>query len=271
MAMRTEKVTEWDRLEDFELDHFTFEGETGPVYRAGEGPGVVVISEIPGITPYVADFARRVIEAGFTVAMPDIIGKAGKPSSQAYQARSGIEACISRMFNVWAANKSSPIITWLRALARDLHAQCGGAGVGAIGMCLTGNFALAMAVDDELMAPVLSQPSLPFNPLERNGLHITPSDLARVKQRVADDGLEVLGLRFAGDPMCPGGRFDRLQEELGDGFIRVEIPNASRNPRGGPIPPHSVVTTDCIDRPGEPTHEALERVLQLFRDKLVVA
>ncbi len=268
MRMRTEKVTEHDALDDFTLDHFTHDGETGPVYRGGEGPGVVVISEVPGITPYVADFARRVIDAGFTVAMPDIMGRAGKPESPPYMGQVIAKVCVSREFAVFAARGTSPIVHWLRALARDLHERCGGPGVGAIGMCLTGNFALAMSVDPQMMAPVLSQPALPFQPTQRRSLHISDEDLAVVKGRVRNEGLEVLGLRFTRDPLCPGARFDRLQEELGDGFIRVEIDSADRNTRGRPIPAHSVVTTDCIDEDGEPTQAALERVLDLFRRKL---
>ncbi len=271
MRMRTQPVTQHDDLSDFALDHFTDEGETGPVHRAGEGPGVVVISEVPGITPYVADFARRVVDAGFTVAMPDIMGRAGKPQNPLYMGQVIAKACVSREFAVFAGRGTSPIVTWLRALARDLHEQCGGPGVGAIGMCLTGNFALAMAVDPQMMAPVLSQPSLPVGPVGRRQLHISDEDLATVRRRVREEGLEVMGLRFKRDPLCPGRRFDRLEEELGDGFIRVELDPADANPRGRPLPPHSVVTTDCTDVEGEPTHQALEQVLDLFRRRLAPA
>lgn len=268
MRMRTDRVAEPDDLHDFARDHFTARGATRTVYRAGEGPGVVVISEVPGITPYVADFARRVVDAGFTVAMPDIMGTAGRPQSPAYMGAVIARACVSREFAVFAARRTSPIVVWLRALARDLHARCGGPGVGAIGMCLTGNFALAMAVDPEMMAPVLSQPSLPVLPHQRRALHVADADLATVRQRVRDEGLEVLGLRFRRDRLCPGARFDRLEDELGDGFVRVDLDPADANPRGRPMPPHSVVTTGCIDREGEPTHAALQQVLALFRRKL---
>ncbi len=271
MRMRTEPATEHDPLDDFALDRFTHDGETRAVHRAGTGPGVVVISEVPGITPYVADFARRVVDAGFTVAMPDIMGTAGRPQTLPYMGAVIARACVSREFAVFAGGGSSPIVTWLRALARDLHARCGGPGVGAIGMCLTGNFALAMAVDDELLAPVLSQPSLPVLPHQRRELHISDEDLAVVRRRCEQDGLEVLGLRFRRDPLCPGARFDRLSQELGDAFVRVELDPASANPRGRPNPPHSVVTTDCIDADGEPTQAALEQVLDLFRRRLATA
>ena len=70
--------------------------------------------------------------------------------------------CIRREFSVWATNRSSPIVDWLRALSREMHTQCGGNGVGAVGMCFTGNFALAMMTEPAVVAPVLSQPSLPL-------------------------------------------------------------------------------------------------------------
>src|SRR5579862_5961846 len=188
-----------DALEGFTKTEFTFEGVTRPVFRGGAGPGIIVVHEVPGITPLVADFGRRVIDAGFTVAMPSLAGEPGRAMSGSYVMKSFTGVCISREFSSWALNRTSPVITWLRALARDLHAQAGGPGVGAVGMCFSGGFALAMAVDDEMLAPVLSQPSMPF-PLGKArsyALGLSDADLARVKERVANDDLCVLGLRFS--------------------------------------------------------------------------
>ena len=157
----------------------------------------------------------------------------------------------------------------LAALAREAHARCGGPGVGAIGMCVTGGFALAMAVDDTIIAPVLSQPSLPLRPVgSARNIDISDDDLARVKTRCAA-GLQVLGMRFNGDHLVPAERFDFLREQLGDAFISIELPNSAANPKGA-IPPHSVVTEHLIDEPGEPTREALDRVLGFFTEKLGV-
>src|SRR3954447_16015556 len=163
-------------LDTFTKTKFTDKGDTKTVYRKGTGPGVVVMSEMPGITPNVAAFAQRVVDAGFTVAMPDMFGEAGREVSVPYVLNSITRACVSSEFSAWALNRTSPIIDWLRALARDLHSRCGGPGVGAIGMCFTGNFALAMAVDDELLAPVLSQPSLPFAAGKRRKRALALSD-----------------------------------------------------------------------------------------------
>src|SRR6202142_1970083 len=142
-------------LDGFIETTFTDDSVTRPVYRGGSGPGVVVVHEIPGITPLVADFGRRLIAAGFTVAMPSLVGEPGRTVSGGYVAKSFGQVCVSREFATLALGQTSPVIAWLRALARDLHAQAGGPGVGAVGMCFSGGFALAMAVDDELPAPGL--------------------------------------------------------------------------------------------------------------------
>lgn len=261
-----------DPLDDFERDTFTWSGSTRPVFRRGTGPGVVVISEVPGITPQVADFARHVVAAGFTVAMPDLFGEAGRPISLPYMGATIARVCVSREFTLFARGRASPVTEWLRALGRDLHERAGGPGIGAIGMCLTGGFALAMAVDPVLLAPVLSQPSLPFSltPLHARDLGVSDEDLAVVRQRCEDEDLCVLGLRFRGDALSPGARFRRLERELGDHFVGIQLDGGAADP-ANPLPPHSVVTTDLVDEPGEPTHEARERVIELFRERLLVA
>ncbi len=256
-------------LEDFSTFSFSHEGATRTVYKKGAGPGVVVMHEIPGITPPVANFSRRVAAEGFTVYMPHMFGTPDKPLSIPYAAGQIARACVSREFAVLAKNESSPITDWLRALCRKAHEECGGPGVGALGMCLTGNFALALMVDESVMAPVLSQPSLPFgvSAAHRAALHLSDEDLAVVKRRAAS-GCGVLGLRFTADPMCPGERFATLRDELGDGFEGIEINSGRGNPWGLTRAAHSVVTTDLVDEEGHPTRQALDRVLALFRERL---
>lgn len=256
-------------LDGFTEDSFTHDGATRPVYRRGRGPGVVVIHEIPGITPPVADFARRVADAGFSVYVPSLFGTPGKPFSTPYMLSQIAQACISREFAVLAKHQSSPITDWLRALCRKAHAECGGPGVGAIGMCLTGNFALALMVDEAVMAPVLSQPSLPFGltAAHRAALHISDEQLATVKRR-AQAGCPVLGLRFTHDFMSPSERFATLRRELGDRFEGIEIDSGPGNPYGIPRFAHSVVTLDLVDEEGHPTRAALERVIAFFGERL---
>jgi dienelactone hydrolase len=256
-------------LEGFEETSFAHAGTTRPVLRRGEGPGVLVMHEVPGVTPEVARFARRVADAGFHVAMPVLFGTPGRPLSAGYVASQLARACISREFAVLAASRSSPICDWLRPLARRLHEERGGPGVGAVGMCLTGNFALALLVEPALLAPVLSQPSLPLpvSPARRAGLHVSPAELARARER-AREGVGVLGLRFTGDPLCPAERFAALRRELGPAFEGIEIDSGPGNPHRIARTAHSVVTKDLVDEAGHPTREALERVIAFLRERL---
>jgi len=234
----------------------TFEaaGLNREVYRKGSGPVVIVVHEIPGITPAVLRFAEDVVAAGFTVAMPNLVGTPGRDVSGGYLASSMLKVCISREFTNLATNRTSPVISWLRALARKLHGETGGKGVGAVGMCFSGGFALGMMVDDIMIAPVLSQPSLPFA-IGKNraaDLNLSPDDAAVVAQRAAD-GCQVLGLRFTGDKLV-GDRFSSLRELIGDAFIAVELP--SKDPKD-----HSVLTEQRDE-------ESVQRVLSFFSEKL---
>lgn len=241
-------------LEGWTKGSFTSANITRDTYRRGSGPVVVVVHEIPGITPAVERFANDVVNAGFTVVMPDLVGTPGREVSGKYLASSMWKVCISKEFSNMALNRTSPIISWLRALAKSLHAEVGGVGVGAVGMCFSGGFALGMMVDPIMVAPVLSQPSLPFAVGKKRGadLNLSPDDAAVIAQR-ASEGCQVLGLRFDKDKAV-GDRFSSLRNLLGDAFVAVELP--SQSPRD-----HSVLT----EQRDEPS---VQRVLQFFTEKL---
>lgn len=242
-------------LEGWEKSSFTAAGLTRDVYRRGTGPGVVVVHEIPNITPKVTQFANDVVDAGFTVVMPSLVGSPGAAPSNGSMAKSMLKVCVSKEFTHWALNQTSPVIGWLRALARNLHQDVGGAGVGAVGMCFSGGFALGMMVDDIMLAPVLSQPSLPFavgKKARGADLNLSPDDALVIARRAAE-GCQVLGLRYTGDKLV-GDRFSSLRRLLGDAFIAVELPSTSKND-------HSVLT--------EQRHEeSVQQVLQFLREKL---
>ncbi|HWA65921.1 MAG TPA: dienelactone hydrolase family protein [Mycobacteriales bacterium] len=260
-----------DALSDFTREPFTADGKTKDIYRKGDGPAVIVISEIPGITPKVADFARMVVDRGCTAVMPHLFGEPGKDISMGYTLNTLAKLCISSEFTKMATKQSGKVTTWLRALARSEHERCGGPGVGVVGMCFTGGFALGMMVDAPVVAPVLSQPSVPFpfGSRRKADLGISDAELAVVKQKVAQGGC-VMGLRFTGDPMAPADRFATLRRELGDGFIGVELDSSESNPHGHPKGAHSVLTEHLVDQPGTPTREALDQVLDFFTDRLGV-
>jgi dienelactone hydrolase len=259
-------------LDAYARETFEHQGKARDVYRRGSGPAVIVIAEMPGITPRVVEFADRVVALGCTAVLPSLFGRPGEaPGATAY-ARSLGPACVSREFRAWAAGRTSPVTDWCRALARREHERCGGPGVGAVGMCFTGGFALAMLTEESVTAPVLSQPSLPFGLTRRHrrDLHLSPSDLQQVKARAAaDEELQVLGLRFTRDRLVPAERFDRLREELGDSFVAVEIDSSKGNPHGFGRSAHSVLTEELVDEPGHPTRGALDQVLDLFRRRLL--
>jgi dienelactone hydrolase len=241
---------------------------TRPVYRKGTGPGVVVIHEIPGITEDVIGFGDEVVEAGFTVVMPHLFGHPEARSNAGTMTGAFIQVCTASEFTKLATGVTTPMATWLRSLARSLHEELGGPGVGALGMCFTGGFALAMAVDDTMLAPVLSQPSLPFagGKARKRALGLSDADLATVAAR---EDLCVLAMRFTGDPAVPAERFQHLREVFGDRLIAVEIENRKgQNPHNLPRAAHSVVTEHLVDEPGHPTKAALDQVLAFFADRL---
>jgi dienelactone hydrolase len=234
---------------------FSAAGFTRDTFRRGEGPGVIVIHEIPGITPKVLGFAEEVVAAGFTVVMPSLVGDPGRGISAGYALQSFARVCVAKEFTTLALRQTSPIISWLRALATELHGSCGGPGVGAIGMCFSGGFALGMMVDERMVAPVLSQPSLPFAVGKQRAadLNLSPDDLLAVAQRAAD-GCAVLGLRFDRD-MAVGTRFRTLHDLLGDRFIHVDLPSSKKFD-------HSVLTEQRDDT-------SVARVIEFLGAKLL--
>lgn len=247
--------TETAPLRGWEKSPFAAAGIERDVWSRGAGPVVVVVHEIPGITPAVERFANEVVEAGFRVAMPDLVGTPGKAVSPGYIARSMLKVCVAREFTHLALRTTSPIISWLRALARAEHARHGGPGVGAVGMCFSGGFALGMMVDDLMVAPVLSQPSLPFavGKERARDLNLSPEDALVVAER-AREGCQVLGLRYTEDKLV-GERFASLRELLGDAFIAVEIPSQTKRD-------HSVLT--------EQRHEdSVRRVISFLSERLL--
>lgn len=257
-----------DPLDDFEQRDVTLLGKTHRVHVAGTGPAVIVMAEMPGISPYVARFARWVRDAGLTVYMPSLFGVDGVLPGNGKAMVTLARACISKEFRAFASNASSPVTQWLRALAAQAHRECGGKGVGAIGMCFTGNFALSMMLEKAVIAPVLSQPSLPMhNPA---GLAIAPEELAAVKARMEAEDLTVLAYRFAGDSFCRAERFAAYEKALGDRFIGKVLPDTAANPDAPLKTPHSVVTLHLIDEAGQPTVQARDEILAFFRARLIV-
>ncbi|MFZ2503196.1 MAG: dienelactone hydrolase family protein [Nocardioides sp.] len=238
-------------LLSWERSDFTAVGITHPVHRKGSGPGVIVIHEVPGLTPQVIAFGEELVAAGYTTVLPELFGRNEEPLTGRSAMRTLAKVCVSREFHVLAAGKTTPVAGWLRALARSLHADLGGPGVGALGMCFTGGFALAMMLEDAVVAPVLAQPSTPFAIGRHRSadLGLSPADLEAVRVRCSR-GQEVLGLRYLSDPAV-GTRFTTLTEELGSAFLKVELAGKG----------HSTLTN-------ERQQEAVDAVLAFFSRRL---
>jgi dienelactone hydrolase len=273
MTMRN--MNEDDPLDDFTHRDVTLDGVTKRVHIAGSGPAVIVMTEMPGISPHVGRFSRWVRDSGFTVYMPSLFGRDGAVLSAEEGAAVFQRACVSAEFRALAANESSPVTQWLRALARLAHEECGGPGVGAIGMCFTGNFALSMMLEPSVLAPVLSQPSLPLN--DPAGIEIAPDEVESIRQRLEREDLTVLGYRFEGDRFCMAQRFAAYRQALGDRFIGRVLPDSAANTDVAPFferhvaCPHSVVTAHLIDEAGQPTIAARDEILSFFAHRLIRA
>jgi len=249
-------------LADYVKFNFTEGPWTRSVYRRGSGPAVIVIHETPGLHPLVIRFADRIVAAGMTVFLPVLFGEPGRPVTTGYALRIMLSnICIHREFNVWFTGKSSPIVEWLRALARKAHAECGGRGVGAIGMCFTGGFALAMMTEASVVAPVLAQPSLPA---AAAGIDASPEEVACARRRFKNENLSMIGLRFKHDRLVPDARFDTYRREFGDKFEAIELEAADAAPADLPLPPHSVLTIHM--REDGPTKAAERRVIAFFKE-----
>jgi dienelactone hydrolase len=272
--MTTRSLTEDDALDDFSRREIAFGAVGKSVYVAGQGPAVIVMTEMPGISPHVARFSRWVRDAGFTVYMPSLFGRDGAVPAAEEGAEIMKRACVSAEFRALASNQTSPVTKWLRSLARLAHAECGGPGVGAIGMCFTGNFALTLMLEASVLAPVMSQPALPLN--DPAGLEISPEDLDAVKQRLDRDDLTVMAYRFEGDRFCRTERFAAYAKALGDRFVPRVLPDSAAN-RDSLSPffkhvvasPHSVVTAHLIDEAGQPTIAARDEILAFFASRLL--
>jgi dienelactone hydrolase len=250
---------------------FTGAGITHDVYRKGEGPGVVLIPEIPGIHPGVLALGNYLVDNDFSVASPSLFGEPGRPITVGYVLPVMARACVAREFMAFATNAQRPVAQFLRALARDLNDKTPGRGVGVIGECFTGGFALAAAVDDSVLAPVMSQPSLPLpiTPGHRRDPGLSEQELRAVVDRTKNEGLCAMGLRFSRDPVVRAERFATLRQRLGDAFEVIEIDSSPGNEHGFGRMAHSVLTDQVREKDGHPAYEARKRVVEFLKERLV--
>ncbi len=229
---------------------------THDVYEKGDGPVVVIIQELPGIGQETLRLANAFLKKGFKVVMPHLFGPLGKTSMAGNLVR---VLCMHKEFRVLSTNQSSPVVNWLKALCRRVKEQNKVNGVGVIGMCLTGNFAIALMADEAVLAGVASQPSLPIH--KGSGLHLSQEEIDTIKGRLDEHG-PMKAFRFEKDGLCPAARFEALDKTFnGDGKKRIELETL-------PGKGHAVLTIHFNDERGHPTKQALEKVLGYFSEKL---
>ena len=274
-------------MEDFTTFQFADDSSKRLVYKKGNGNAVILMHELPGMIPECVDLARRLAE-NFTVYLPLLFGEPNKPLSVPKMLQYTAQICISQEFYCLAKHKSSPITNWLKALCRQAKHECGGSGVGVIGMCLTGGFVLSLMADDTVIAPVASQPSLPFGitPAQKAALGVDVAELKIAKNR-ANNGVPVLALRFSEDKTCPPARFETLRKEFGEttetiedsaelcwkrgnALETIEINSQSGNPYQIPQNYHAVLTLGYSSESGHPANRVYQRVVEFLQSQFTI-
>jgi dienelactone hydrolase len=229
---------------------------THDVYRLGSGAPVVIIQELPGIGPQTLRLADEFVSEGFEVVLPHLFGPLEKVSMGGNLVR---VFCMRKEFSLFEANRTSPLVDWLKALCQDARRQSEVSGVGVIGMCLTGNFAISLMGDDSVLAAVSSQPSMPL--LKSAALHMSDNEIATIRDRI-DATAPIHTYRFSKDPLCNAAKFQAIDKAFNDaGTTRIETHTL-------PGKGHSVLTLDFVDEQGHPTRAALDEILSYFSAQL---
>lgn len=247
------------RIDGYEEFSFEHAGTEKSVFMKGTGPGILIMHEITGMVEQCVRLADFIAARGFTVFLPLLFGGPNIPYSKIRTAFFTARICVSREILAFAADQDSPIAAWLRALAREIRRRRPqGRGVGVIGMCLTGGFTINLMLEDDVLAPVACQPGLPFTTFgaARESLSVGPDSLRGAVARSTQ--VPLLCFRFDGDRISRREQFQRLEREFGSGMEGHTLPGDG----------HATLTIDFVDQPGHPTHQARERILQFFQERL---
>ncbi|WP_159453141.1 dienelactone hydrolase family protein [Pseudooctadecabacter jejudonensis] len=192
-----------------------------PVYvsKTGTKP-LIILHELPGMSPSFLDFCCRMAGEGFKVYMPLLYMTPGTEMGAARM----LGFCLSREFRALfaadPATKARPISMWLRELAVEVAAQNGGAKTGVIGMCMTGGFAIAAIAEPSVKAVVSCQPSAPFfTGIETLGL--SDRERADVRNGLSGKAMPcVKAYRYQRDHLCRSTHLEAAAEILGSYFER---------------------------------------------------
>ena len=227
---------------------------------------MLIMHELPGLSPQCLDLGRRIAANGFTVFLPLFFGRAGEHCNL------NVRFCIAGTFSLWASSIDEPLLNWLRALACEIHGRCGGNGMAAIGLCLTGGFALALLVEPVLMAAVTSEPARPFKPVPGYAARIDLSadQWQEACNRSLRDNIPTFGTRFTCDKKSPAQRFETIARALGENFKCFPIDSSPGNAYNIPASAHSVLTDHFVDEPEHPTRKVFDELIRFLHERLTL-
>jgi dienelactone hydrolase len=253
------------------------------VWRGGEGPAVLLLHEMPSISWRTLALADVIRERGYRVAMPGFVNSVrAKPTSPletvamtAEYARNAVALCVSWQFVVLTQKRTSPIASWLQALARHEQAASGHPLVGVIGMCFSGGFALATAIDPAVGLAVASQPALPFGmgvfgrlPGQAADAGISPVDLDRLAARAEGGEVCVRAYRYSNDKIAPRERIDVLVERLGPAITFIPIELGPDDPMSHPVLTDAATVDGDGTTPAHKAQMALDDLLAVLEERL---
>lgn len=208
-------------------------------------PSVMLMHEFPGINRDLVQLADTLARE-FRVVVPSIFGRDGAPTT----GNSLKQICVRREVHALALHGVSAAVGWLRDFAEEHVARRRNEPYGVIGMCFSGNFALALAVDPRVAAAVVAQPSIPILPC---ALGLAPDDKEALKRRT---GLHAQGYRFRRDWISPAAKLRAAERLLGLERMRtfsLSEPNEHR---------HSTLTGACANE------QAIEGVRAFLAERL---
>ena len=241
-------------------------GRSLRIFAKGSGPSVVLLHELPGMTPACIALANR-LSLDFTVVLPLLFGEPGDSLSMFSRV-----FALRNDFCFFTPSCVSPIVEWLRDFCRDIQASSHTQRLGVIGNCLTGGLVLSLLADPGIAAPVMSQPALPL-PIpgtlkQKSDFGISSNDLERAQHRVEEENIQILGFRFSKDWISPKERFDALRAAFPMHFEPYEIlsPNPKYSISSGA---HAVLTAEYRPSPdNHPTQLAYERLVAFLAWRL---
>lgn len=230
---------------------------THDVYTIGDGGKIVVIiQELPGIGQETLSLADKFVHQGYTVVLPHLFGPIGRTTVLGNIIQ---VLCMRREFSLFAKNESSPVVDFLSQLCSSLKAKYKVKGVAVIGMCLTGNFAISLMANEDVLAGFASQPSMPL--FYQKSMHMSPDDIKYIKKNIDNVGPMHCG-RFELDSLCTHSKMEVMDETFNqDDKKRIIFHELLGNG-------HAILTLDFRDKKGHPTYQILNEIFEYFNEQL---